>query len=133
MDDCVFCKIVNGEIPSIKLYEDDKIIVILDRFPSNIGHTLVISKKHYKDLYDVNEETYLHMMKFAKKFAKKIKKATNCGGVNILQNNEFNAGQTVFHIHIHVIPRYENDEININWKTQDLSVDELVAFADKIK
>ena len=132
MNDCIFCKIVDGDIPSIKLYEDEKAIVILDRFPSSIGHALVVSKEHFRDIEEVDLDTYAHMMKLAAKFAKRIKKATKCDGINILQNNGESAGQTIFHTHIHIIPRYKEDEINISWSTLDPSIEELIELKEKI-
>lgn len=133
MDDCIFCKIVRGDIPSLKLYEDDKILVILDRFPSSIGHTLVIPKTHAEDIYEMAKEEYGSAMEITSEFAKKIKEITNCDGINILQNNGREAGQTVFHTHIHIIPRYKNDNVNIFWKTKDVQIEELSNFAENFR
>ncbi len=129
MDDCIFCKIINDEIPSFTLYEDDIAKVILDRFPSNIGHALVISKKHYRNIIDVDEETYAHMMKLASRYAKAL--YNECEGINILQNNEEVSGQTVFHLHIHIIPRYKNDSVKILWENKDPSLEEFEGIKNR--
>ena len=106
--DCIFCKIVKGEIPSNKIYEDEKTLAFLDIAPVNIGHSLVISKEHYPNIYETPEEIMAEMMKTAKKVSIALK-ALDADGVNIAMNNNFAAGQVVFHSHIHVIPRFTND------------------------
>lgn len=109
MSDCIFCKIANGEIPTNTVYEDDDFRVILDANPANKGHSLVLPKKHGKDIFELDADTVAKAHSVAKKAAEAIKAATNADGVNILQNNGEAAGQTVSHYHIHVIPRFKGD------------------------
>jgi len=120
MSDCIFCKIVSGEIPSYTIYEDDCFKVILDRFPSSLGHVLIITKEHYAKIYELDDAIAEKLYPLAVKIANKLKKALNCDGINILQNNETAASQTVHHFHLHIIPRYENDDVTISWKPKDL-------------
>lgn len=108
-ENCIFCKIVAEEIPSHKIYEDDKFIAFLDIKPVNIGHSLVVPKKHCINIFDTDAETLAGAMKVAKKIAAKLKTVTGAEGINIHMNNEESAGQAVFHTHIHVIPRYTGD------------------------
>ncbi len=114
--DCIFCKIVKGEIPSLRVYEDEKSLAILDINPANYGHTLVLPKEHHENVFDVPEETIKHLAAVAKKIATRIKSKLGADGVNILQNNGKAAGQIVMHMHIHVIPRYENDKVVITYE-----------------
>lgn len=109
MTDCIFCKIVAGTLPSSKVYEDGEVLAFLDIAPVNIGHTLVIPKKHFVDIHDTPETTLCAMMHAAKKVAKAIKKMVGAEGINININNEPAAGQIIFHTHLHVIPRYTED------------------------
>jgi histidine triad (HIT) family protein len=106
--DCVFCKIVEGTIPSDKIYEDEHTVAFLDISPVNIGHTLVIPKDHYPNIYETPEDIMGNMMKTAKKISIALR-ALDADGVNVTMNNNFAAGQVVFHSHIHVIPRFSND------------------------
>lgn len=124
-DDCIFCKIANGEIPSKTLYEDDKFRVILDLGPVSRGHALVLPKEHATDLHEMSEEMVSAAFKLAKKMAGKMAERLRCNGLNLLQNNGETAGQTVFHFHIHLIPRYEGDGERIGWKPQETSQEEL--------
>lgn len=121
MCNCIFCKIVEGKIPSFKLYEDSKVLVILDAFPSSKGHVLVIPKKHSKDIFDITDNEYSYLMGIVSSITKKLKKNLECNGFNVLQNNGEVAGQTVNHLHIHIIPRYENDNVSIKWETHELN------------
>ena len=116
-DDCIFCKIANGEIPSKALYEDDSFRVILDLGPATKGHALILPKDHADNLYELPDETAAEAMKLAKKIAKTMREKLGCDGVNLVQNNGEAAGQTVFHFHMHLIPRYEGDNAGIAaWK-----------------
>ncbi|OGI74299.1 HIT family hydrolase [Candidatus Nomurabacteria bacterium RIFCSPHIGHO2_02_FULL_41_18] len=108
-NNCIFCKIVRGEIPSAKIYEDDKTLAFLDIVPVNIGHALVIPKEHFKDIHEVPEDLVGHMMKIVKKVSSALRTSLPCDGVNVNMNNEGAAGQVVFHAHIHVIPRHAGD------------------------
>lgn len=124
-NNCIFCKIANGEIPSKTLYEDDKFRVILDLGPATRGHALILPKNHYKNIYEIPDETVADAMILAKKMAIKMTQALHADGFNIVQNNNEIAGQTVFHFHIHLIPRYEGDGQNINWVPGEMSQEEL--------
>ena len=124
-DNCIFCKIAAGEIPSKTLYEDEKFRVILDLGPATRGHALVIPKEHYADLYEIPEETAGEAMKVAKKMAAVMTEKLKADGFNIVQNNGEVSGQSVFHFHIHLIPRYENDGQKIGWVPGNPSGEEL--------
>ena len=108
--DCIFCKIINGDIPSYTVYEDDLIKVFLDVNPITNGHSLVVPKKHYKDINDIDLDTLAHIQKTVKDLFPKYKEKLNCDGITLCQNNEY--GQEVKHYHLHIIPRYENDGLN---------------------
>ena len=118
---CIFCKIANGEIPSATLYEDEEFRVILDLGPATKGHALILPKEHYANLYEISEETAGKSIILAKKMVTRMKKALNCDGFNVLQNNEEPAGQTVFHYHMHLIPRYEGDNAFPMWNAGELT------------
>ncbi len=112
-EDCLFCKIVNGEVESKEVYEDDNFIGILDVNPWAEGHTLIIPKKHFRNLLDMPNTLGNEMLEAVKKVSLKLIEEKKGTGVNVLINNEPTAGQVVFHTHIHVIPRNENDGIKI--------------------
>lgn len=131
-NNCIFCKIANGEIPSKTLYEDDEFRVILDLGPATKGHALILPKSHYKNLYELPEETAGKVMKLAKKMATNMTEKLGCDGFNLVQNNNEVAGQTVFHFHMHLIPRYENDNQRISWKPTEPTQDELEAVKNQI-
>ena len=115
-DDCIFCKLANGVFPTNMIYEDEDFAVILDAAPAAIGHALIIPKQHSDNLYELPEETAAKVMPLAKKIALAQKQALDCDGVNVLQNNELAAGQSVFHFHVHVIPRKTKDNMGLLWK-----------------
>ncbi len=117
--DCIFCKIIAGEIPSYKVYEDERFFAILDRFPAALGHVIVLSKNHADNLYELDDTDAASLMPLVKRLAKAVKDATNCAGVNIVQNNGVAAGQTVNHFHMHIIPRFDNDNISVSWNQLD--------------
>ena len=102
---CIFCKLANGEIPANSIYEDETFRVILDAAPASRGHALILPKEHYADLYEIEEETVGLAMKLAKKLAIQMTRILQCDGFNLVQNNGEVAGQTVFHFHLHLIPR----------------------------
>ena len=131
-DDCIFCKIANGEIPSRTLYEDERFRVILDLSPAAKGHALILAKEHFANLYELPEDWCADAMQLAKKMAAKMTEKLNCDGFNIVQNNGVAAGQTVFHFHMHLIPRYENDGQSINWTPGSPSAEELDAVWKQI-
>lgn len=118
---CIFCKIASGDIPSATIYEDDTFRVILDLGPASNGHALLLPKEHYKNLYELSDEVAAKAMVIAKKVIMKMTEVLSCDGYNIVQNNGESAGQTVFHFHMHLIPRYKNDEIGLGWHMGELS------------
>jgi histidine triad (HIT) family protein len=120
-NDCIFCKIAAGEIPSYTLYEDEDFRVFLDLSPTSYGHALIIPKEHYKNLLEVDDNIASKALVLAKKVAKAMKESLNCEGINILQNNGEIAGQTMFHFHIHVIPRYKDDNTKIIFSQNSLT------------
>ena len=133
MSDCIFCKIANGEIPSYTLFENDVVKIILDHLPSSIGHTLVLPKKHYDSIYDLPPNEGADIFAYCVKAANALKQALNFDGLNVLQNNGTAAGQTVNHFHIHLIPRYDDDSLVIDWQTQTPKQEEFLAAVEKIK
>lgn len=114
--DCIFCKIANGEIPSATLYEDEDFRVILDVNPASKGHALILPKKHAANLYELPDEAASKVLVLAKNMASKMTEALQCDGLNLVQNNGEIAGQTVFHFHMHLIPRYKGDNVKVGWK-----------------
>lgn len=118
---CIFCKIANGEIPSKTVYEDERFRVILDISPASKGHAIILVKNHAENVFELPEEDASAIYVVAKKVATAMKKVLKCDGVNILQNNGEVAGQTVFHLHMHVIPRYKDDHVQIKWKSGEES------------
>ena len=132
-NDCIFCKIAAGEIPSKTIYEDESYKVILDLGPAAKGHALILPKEHYADIFEIPEEKAGEVFTLAKKMAVKMKKALNCDGFNIIQNSREIAGQTVFHFHVHLIPRYEGDGQRIGWKPGSPSQEELEEIAETIR
>lgn len=118
---CIFCKIADGEIPSATLYEDDDFKVILDLSPASKGHALIIPKEHYRNLYDLDDALAQKALVLAKKMINKMTEVLDCDGYNIVQNNEEVAGQTVFHFHMHLIPRYNGDKVGLGWHMGELT------------
>ena len=131
---CIFCKIANGEIPSTTLYEDEDFRVILDLGPATRGHALLLPKNHFANLFELDDETAQKAILVAKKMAGKMKAALGADGFNLVQNNGEAAGQTVFHFHMHLIPRYEGDGAGVTWApgtlTDETREEILKAFAD---
>ena len=122
---CIFCKIANGEIPSTTLYEDEDFRVILDLGPATRGHALLLPKNHFANLFELDDETAQKAILVAKKMAGKMKDALGADGFNLLQNNGEAAGQTVFHFHMHLIPRYENDNAGILWEPGETTPEDM--------
>lgn len=133
MGDCIFCKIANGEIPSATIYEDEKFRVILDLGPASKGHALILPKEHYADIYEIPEDLAGEAYKLAAKMAKKLTQALHCDGFNVVQNNKEVAGQTVFHFHMHLIPRYEGDQVGLTWAPGTLTDEVKQDILDKLK
>lgn len=128
MENCIFCKIANHEIPGKVLYEDDQCMAFMDLSQTTDGHTLVIPKKHYDHFLDADEKTLSHMMIVAQKVASILQEALNAQGFNIVSNMNEVAGQSVKHFHIHIIPRYnENDAFHIHYtdRSQDVNLDDI--------
>ena len=115
-DDCIFCKLANGVFPTNTVYEDEDFRVILDASPAAKGHSLVIPKNHFRNALDADEATLGRALQIAAKVGNSLVKTFDCDGVNIVQNNEESAGQTVFHLHVHVIPRYKDDTVNFSYE-----------------
>ena len=132
-DDCSFCKIAAGEIPSRIIYEDSDLIAIMDLNPTSKGHSLIIPKEHCTNIYDIDEDIAAKVMKTAKKLATKMTVALNCDGFNLLQNNGETAGQTMFHFHMHLIPRYKDADNNmLKFTSVSFSDEEMDAIRDQI-
>ncbi len=131
-DDCVFCKIIKGEIPSFKVYEDEHTLAFLDVAKDIDGHTLVIPKKHYQNIMEIPQETYLHVMKTMKKLSEHY--VENCGyqAINILNASGKEAGQSVFHLHFHLYPRKKDDKADL-WPKNKLASIPLNEMREKIK
>lgn len=131
MENCIFCKIINKEIPSFKVYEDEQVYAFLTITPSTKGHTLMIPKTHNEDIYDLSEEAAANLFKAVPKVANAIKKAFNPIGLNIVNNNR-RPHQEVFHYHIQLIPRYEDDEFEIRFNNMNTPMEELKAIGEEI-
>ena len=130
---CLFCKIIAGQLPSSKVYEDDKVCAFMNLQQKNPGHTLIVPKEHHRNLYDITEEAALDVTRVAVRLAKAIKAAFNPDGMNSLQNSEPAAMQSIFHYHLHLIPRYHGDDLFAIWRSPASSPEELNANAEKIK
>lgn len=132
--DCIFCKLANGVFPTNFIYEDEDFKVILDANPATKGHSLILPKKHFKNLLDADEEVLKKALPLAKKLSNKLIDVLKCDGVNVLQNNNEAAGQAVFHLHIHLIPRYKDQKEHIlSWKANKFSDDEMKNIAESLK
>lgn len=131
-DDCIFCKIANGEVPSKTIYEDSDFRVILDLGPATKGHALILPKEHADNLFELSDDVAGKVLPVAKKVANNMKEKLACDGLNLVQNNGESAGQTVSHFHVHVIPRYVGDGQEIGWKPGQPTQDELAAIAKQL-
>ncbi|HLE06778.1 MAG TPA: HIT family protein [Candidatus Nanoarchaeia archaeon] len=134
-ESCVFCRIVSNELPSYKVYEDEKCVAFLDAKPVNHGHLLVVSKEHYETITDMPSTVFKHISGVVQDLARTVETKMDPDGIKIVQNNGAQAGQAVFHFHIHLIPRYEGDEVNYleEWTTQELSAVEMNRIASLLK
>ncbi len=130
---CIFCKIANGEIPSSTVYEDQDFRVILDLGPAAKGHALILPKEHFKDVCELDEVVAAKVLPLGAKIGAAMKEALGCAGFNLVQNNGAAAGQTVFHFHMHVIPRYENGPEMVTWTPGKEDPEVLAQTAEKIK
>ncbi|HEY8770568.1 MAG TPA: HIT family protein [Thermoleophilaceae bacterium] len=132
-DDCIFCAIAAGEGPAEVVQEDEHTVAFMDISPWTRGHALVIPRRHAKNLYEIGDEDLGHVMVAAKRLAERMRDALHCDGINLLNSTEAAAWQTVFHFHVHVIPRYEDDPLRLPGKPQDVGEDELRAVADGLR
>jgi histidine triad (HIT) family protein len=132
MENCIFCKIAAGEIPSATLYEDEDFRVILDLGPATKGHALILPKQHAANLLEMPDELAGKAIVVAKKMAGKMKEVLGCDGLNLVQNNGEAAGQTVMHFHMHVIPRYEGGPSMVTWEPGTAAPEELAEKAAAI-
>jgi len=130
---CIFCKIVRKESPATIVYEDRDVLAFLDIYPQNDGHTLVVPKKHYTTIYEVPDEEVARLYKVAKKIACAVKRSVNAGGISITQHNEAGAGQDIFHVHVHVIPRYEGQRLRRVEEIPEANREKLEEIAKKIR
>ncbi len=123
-DNCIFCKIIKGEIPSYTTYEDDDFKVILDAGPISKGHSLILPKSHYKNFYDIPEDVAVNAYKLAKKLMVSMTQKLNCDGFNVFQNNNEAGEQTVPHFHMHLVPRYEGDRKLFGYTPKEVTPEE---------
>ncbi len=132
--DCIFCKIVSGEIPSIKVYEDDRVLAFMDINPINEGHLLIIPKAHAATIHEIAEGDFLAVMSATRKLASAVKKALNPDGINLLQLNGKAANQVVPHLHVHIVPRWFGDGLTISqWEMVAGNMEKIKAVAEKIQ
>lgn len=132
-DNCIFCKLANGDIPTNSIYEDDDFKVILDASPATKGHALILPKQHYANIFEIEDETLAKAAKLAKRIMTHEKDVLGCEGYNLVQNNGEVAGQTVFHFHMHLIPRYNGDTVGITWKPGELTDEDKEEILSKVK
>lgn len=132
MNNCLFCKIINGEIPSSKIYEDEHSFAFLDHNPVNPGHALLVPKEHSRNILDVSEETLKNIIPALKKISIAVKNGVSADGFNIHVNNKPAAGQVIFHTHFHIIPRFESDGHQL-WRGTPYKEDEEKETAEKIQ
>ena len=131
--DCIFCKIIAGQIPCFKLFENDDTLAFMDINPANEGHALVIPKEHARDIYAVSDAAITATVTTAKKIAAAVDKTLNPDGINLLQCNGPAAAQSVFHFHMHVLPRREGDELKLNWGIKPGDMEAIGALAERIR
>lgn len=131
--DCIFCKIANGEIPSASIYEDEMFKVILDLGPASKGHALILPKEHYKDVSELDSEVAAKVLPLAGRVGMAMRKSLHCAGFNLVQNNGEAAGQTVFHFHVHIIPRYEDGPNIVTWNPGKMNPEELERISHCVK
>ena len=132
MENCIFCKIANGEIPAATIYEDEDFRVILDLGPASKGHALILPKAHAANLFELPDDLAAKAMLVAKKVGGKLKEVLGCDGLNLVQNNGEAAGQTVFHFHMHLIPRMNDDKVGITWNPGKLTDEDKADILEKI-
>ena len=132
--ECIFCKIIDGEIPAVKVLDEERVVAFMDINPSNKGHMLVVPKNHAENIFEIPESDLVALIKAVKRCAKAVKEALNAEGVTILQLNGKASDQIVPHLHIHVIPRWENDGLSVStWEMKPGDMEEIQAIARKIR
>ena len=131
-DNCIFCRIANGEIPSTTIYEDDEFRAILDLGPASYGHTLLMPKEHYADVTQLPDELAAKVLPIAARIGARMKEQLGCAGFNLVQNNGTEAGQTVMHFHMHIIPRYKGGPEMVAWEPGSVTPEEMADIAAKI-
>lgn len=132
-DNCIFCKIANGDIPSATIYEDDMFRVILDLGPASKGHALILPKDHFADVTELDENYASKVLMLGAKIGKAMKESLGCAGFNLVQNNGTAAGQTVFHFHMHIIPRYQDGPEMVAWVPGSYAEGEMAQVAEQIR
>ena len=132
MENCIFCKIANGEIPAATLYEDEDFRVILDLGPASKGHALILPKAHAANLFELPDDLAAKALLVAKKVGAKLMEVLGCDGLNLVQNNGEAAGQTVFHFHMHLIPRMNDDKVGISWNPGKLTDEDKAEILEKM-
>jgi histidine triad (HIT) family protein len=132
-EDCIFCKVLAGEIPSERVYEDDHAVAVMDINPWTRGHAVVIPRKHAADVFEIDDDELEHVIVAAKRLATKMRDTLGCDGINLLQSNGRAAWQTIFHLHFHVIPRYDGDPLELPTRPQPAKPEELAEVAGEIR
>ena len=133
MSDCIFCQIVSGQIPSSKVYEDEEVLAFLDITQVTKGHTLVIPKKHYRNMLEMDAESASSLFARVPKIAQQLQEKLGAAGVNIINNNEEAAGQTVFHTHVHLLPRFDaTDGLKLTFETHEPDFAALAQLAQEV-
>lgn len=132
-DDCIFCKLANGEIPTNVIYEDQDLSVILDMGPASKGHALILPKNHFDDVCSLDEKTAARILPMGARVGQAMKSALGAAGFNLVQNNGRAAGQTVFHFHMHVIPRYADGPDMVSWTPGEPTAAELEQTANELR
>ena len=132
-EDCIFCKIVAGEIPAQRVDEDEHTVAFMDLNPWTRGHALVVPRAHSRNLYEVGDQDLAHTVQAAKRLAVKMRDRLGCDGVNLINSCEPAAWQTVFHLHVHVIPRYDDDPLQLPTRPREADPDELAEVAEELR
>ncbi len=133
MNNCIFCKIRDREVPSHIIYENDKVMAFLDAFPISLGHTLIIPKQHFSNIYDIEERDLVEIIKVARKIAKAYEEIFGINNLQLINNAGKGGQQEVFHFHLHLIPRYENDGIDLSHPKANITEEEKINFLNKFK
>lgn len=132
-EDCIFCKLANGDIPTNAIYEDDIVKAIFDLSPASKGHIIILTKEHFDNVFSIDAKTIAHVYEVAAKVATAVNEALDCEGMNILQNNGEISGQTVFHFHVHIIPRYKGDNVKVCWTQGKITQEEIEKLTGNIQ